>query len=79
MKEKISEYYNHFKHNRLFKTTMKSYFIIAFIVFLAYALFMVFNIYHAAITQLTDAEQKMLTQAETTSDFILRNINSTAF
>ena len=78
LKEIFREYYNHFKNNRLFKTTMRSYFIIAFIVFLAYALVMILNIYHAAITQLTAAEQKMLTQAETTNDFILRNINSTA-
>lgn len=47
-------------------------------VFLAYALVMVMNVYHAAITQLISAEQKMLSQAETTNDFILRDINSTA-
>ncbi|MDO5396974.1 MAG: AraC family transcriptional regulator [bacterium] len=39
---------------------------------------MVFNVYHAAIDQLTSAEQKMLSQSETTNDFILRDINSTA-
>lgn len=78
MKEKINQFYLQFKSNRLFKTTMKSYFIIACLVFLAYAVVMVFNVYHAAIDQLTSAEQKMLSQSETTNDFILRDINSTA-
>lgn len=78
MKRKIGEYLLLVKTNKLFKKTMKSYFIIAFMVFLAYALVMVFNVYHAAIKQLTDAERKMLSQAETTNDFILRNVNSAA-
>lgn len=78
MKKQLNEYYLQFKSNKLFKATMKSYFIIACMVFLAYALVMVMNVYHAAITQLTSAEQKMLSQAETTTDFILRDITSNA-
>lgn len=78
MKNKIIEYYTQIKSNRLFKKTFKTYFIIACMVFLSYALVMIFNVYNAAVTQLIDAEQKMLSQAETTNDFILRDINSTA-
>ncbi len=78
MKDKLIEYYSQFKSNRLFRKTTKTYFIIACMVFLAYAFVMIFNVYNAAITQLIDAEQKMLSQAETTNDFILRDTNSTA-
>lgn len=78
LKEKIHDYYIQFKSNRLFKATMKTYFIIACMVFLAYALVMVLNVYHAAVSQLTSAELKMLSQSETTNDFILRDINSAA-
>ncbi len=78
MKAKLIEYYSQFKSNRLFKKTTKTYFIIACMVFLSYALVMIFNVYNAAVTQLVDAEQKMLSQAETTNDFILRDTNSTA-
>lgn len=78
MKKQLYEYYLQFKSNKLFKATMKSYFIIACMVFLAYALVMVMNVYHAAVTQMMSAEQKMLSQAEATNDFILRDINSTA-
>lgn len=78
MKTKIIDYYTQIKSNRLFKKTFKTYFTIACMVFLAYALVMIFNVYNAAVTQLIDAEQKMLSQAETTNDFILRDINSTA-
>ena len=78
MKDKLHEYYAQFKSNKLFKQTMKSYFGIACIVFCAYALVIVVGVSKAAVSQMTVAEQKMLTQAENTSDSILRNINASA-
>lgn len=78
MRGSIKEYYIRFKSNKLFKTTMRSYFVISFIVLLTYAFVMIANVYHAAIKQVTTAEQKMLAQAETTYDFVLRNVIRTA-
>lgn len=78
MKDKLYEYYAQFKSNKLFKQTMKSYFGIACIVFCAYALVIVIGVSRAAVSQMAVAEQKMLTQAENTSDSILRNINASA-
>ncbi len=78
MKNNFFNFYSQFKYNKLFKKTMKHYFVIALMVFLAYALVMVLNVYNAAKKQIISAEQKMLSQSETTNDFILRNLNSTA-
>lgn len=78
MKKKYREYYLHFKNNKLFRNTLHTYFTIACAVFLAYALVMVFNVYNAAISQMKTAQTKMLSQAETTTDYILRNVSSTA-
>lgn len=78
MKEKLYEYYAQFKSNKLFKQTMKSYFGIACLVFCAYAIVIVVGVSRAAVSQMITAEQKMLTQAENTSDSILRNINASA-
>ncbi len=57
---------------------MKSYFLIACMVFIAYALVLVISVSNAAISQITTAQNKILSQAETTNDFLLRNLTAVA-
>ena len=71
----IKEFYNQIKSNKLFKHTVITYTIIACSLFLFFSCVTTILMSNAAIKQLTDAEQKMLVQAENTSDSILRNIN----
>lgn len=78
MKKAIKEYYNQFKLNKLFHGTMKSYFLIACMVFIAYAVVLLVSVTNAALSQITTAQGKMLFQAETTNDFILRGLTSAA-
>lgn len=69
------EYYTQIKSNKLFKNTVITYTIIACALFFTFSIITTVLMSNAAIKQLTDAEQKMLVQAENTSDSILRNIN----
>ncbi|MCI8405169.1 MAG: helix-turn-helix transcriptional regulator [Clostridia bacterium] len=69
------EYYTQIKSNKLFKNTVITYTIIACALFFTFSIITTVLMSNAAIKQLTDAEQKMLIQAENTSDSILRNIN----
>ena len=71
----IKEYYNQIKSNRLFKNTVITYTTIACVLFLIFSCAAMVLMSNAAIDQFTDAEQKMLEQAENTADSILRNIN----
>ncbi len=57
---------------------MKSYFLIACMVFIAYAAVLVVSVTNAALSQITTAQDKMLSQAETTNDFLLRGLTSAA-
>lgn len=71
----IKEYYSQIKSNKLFKNTVITYTIIACALFFIFSGVTTVLMSNAAINQLTDSEQKMLAQAENTSDSILRNIN----
>ncbi len=71
----FKQYYDQFMTNKLFKNTVITYSIIACAIFLLFSVTATLIISDAAINQLTDSEQKMLEQAENTSDTILRYIN----
>ncbi len=57
---------------------MRSYFPIACMVFAAYALVLVISVANAAVSQITTAQNKILSQAETTNDFLMRNLTAVA-
>lgn len=71
----IKEFLSQIKSNRFLKNTVITYTIIACALFLAFSCITTVLMSKAAIRQLTDAEQKMLEQAENTSESILKNIN----
>lgn len=71
----INDYYSQIKSNKLFKHTVITFTVIACALFFFFSCVTTVLMSRAAVKQLTEAEQKMLVQAENTSDSILRNIN----